>query len=222
MTDVSTTHLPPIGNTGVEPTVTSVGWLAASIRPEDQPPDPFGLARLCSEHAPGGQAFGRALKWYGRSIRHDAGLWVVGYEGVGSARGTLSVTVSQDGCDAAPGLVLALLRLGMRASRLDLAGDVHDALARPRSYFDRRTQARTRTNLARWTYLEAGDGRSTVTIGARSSDRYARIYDKGDGRVRHEVELKGELAAGVAGRLLAGEAVADLWRDQYGRLVQWH
>lgn len=221
MIERSSTLLPPIGNTGVEPTVTSVGWLSASLRPDGVPPDPFGLARLCTEYAPGGQTFGRALKWYGKSIRHDAGLWVVGYEGVGTARGTLSITVSQDGCDAAPELVLALLRLGMRASRLDLAGDVHDALARPRSYFDRRTQARTRTNLARWTYLEAGDGRSTTTIGARSSDRFARIYDKSDGRVRHELELKGALAAGVADRLLAGETVADLWRDQYGRLVQW-
>lgn len=228
MTEPSTPVLPPSSNTGVEPDMTSVGWLTASHRPEwldGAPLDPFVVARLVADHRPGGSTMGYGSTWYGKGIHADDGTWTVLHDGVGGARGSLVVTLRGTATEACPELVLAVLRLGMRASRVDLTGDVHDGLARPRWYFDRRALATTRTHRDRWVITEAGTGLTTLTLGARASDRMARIYDKPfdpeHWRVRHELELKGKLAASIGDRLVAGADPAALWRAEYGRLVEW-
>jgi len=222
-----TPFLPPVSNTGVEPSSVTVGWLAGTIRPGEPSAIeklPFDLARVMSAHLPGGSQMGAAFHWYGKSLRGSQGEWSVGYEGVGDARGTCQVVLRQAAIETAPELVLALLGLGLRASRLDLAGDVHGDVARPRWFFDRRHLARTRTHVGQWVFREDGTGLTSLTLGARASERHARVYDKptADGwRVRHELELKGTLAAAIAGRLLTGSDPATLWREEYGRLVQW-
>lgn len=229
MRNASTGLLPPISNTGVEPLLTvNVGWLGGTYGAGSEvpaPPDPWQAVRLLQSLWPGGSTQHRGTTWYSKGVRHDAGLWVVLYEGVGTARGTVAVTVRQDATEGNLRAVLAVLGSGLRPSRLDLSADASGTSPRPRAYFDARNEARTRTRRAGWVYREDGAGLASLTVGSRSSERYLRVYDKptaaGQRRVRHELELKGDLAVAIARTLADGAEPAAAWATEYGRLVVW-
>jgi len=59
-------------------------------------------------------------------------------------------------------------------------------------------------------------------VGARSSERYLRIYVKGDDWIRHELEAKGQLARELSRQLQLGRAPRELFGPEYGRIVRWH
>jgi DNA relaxase NicK len=64
------------------------------------------------------------------------------------------------------------------------------------------------------------EGDQKLTIGSRVSDRYVRVYVKGE-RVRHEIELKHAPAVDAWAALLGGVGVREVWADHYGRVVLW-
>jgi len=212
-----------------------VAWLAGTWPPDwsggSSPRDPWQALRLVQSHWPGGTTQHSASTWYQRGVRADDGSYLLLWDGVGSARGSVALTVRQSaledmgraGRDAA---VLALLGDGLRPSRVDIAADARGSVPRPDTYFARLRagHASTRTRPASWVLTVNGHGLGTLTIGSRSSPRYGRIYDKPDElgwRVRHELECKADLAVAIGKRLLAGETAARIWSDEYGRLVQW-
>lgn len=216
------TFLPPFTNRGVESGGVSVAWLQASRPAED---DRVAAMRLAMDLG-GPSATGRPIPHYERAIRSDRGLWTVGYCGQGDARGTVAVTLRQSWWEAVgdpgPWLVRLLTVDGFHASRVDLAGDdLRPDAPRPRAYFDRRALAWTRTHRDRWVYREDGAGRQTLNVGAGTSDRQARIYDHAPGCLRHELELRRDVARAAGAALAAGERPAVVWAAEYGRLVRW-
>jgi DNA relaxase NicK len=80
--------------------------------------------------------------------------------------------------------------------------------------------ARSRSRRAGQVLTVDWGGGEKLTVGARASVRYLRIYAKGD-RVRHELELKQDAAAPAMARLCSGESLLSVWASEYGRVVTW-
>jgi hypothetical protein len=235
--------LPPESNTGVEPVTVAVDWWhgtralsVADLTREDLPgagvPDlerllGHGLARCLGSvtGSRGSHTLG-PTGHYQSGVAADDGGWSVKWDGSGGARRTALLTVTGAGWSSIPpeGHPAALGALqGLtegRTSRLDLAGDAAAGARHPRWYFDRRVAARTRTRRGAWTLTERGDGGETLYVGSRTSERFLRIYRR-PGAIRHELELKGDLARLVAAAAAAGTPLAALWSAEYARLVVW-
>jgi DNA relaxase NicK len=65
-------------------------------------------------------------------------------------------------------------------------------------------------------------GGEKLTIGSRVSPRYGRIYLKDDPpRVRHELELKQDVAGQAWDLYRAGFDLGAIFAAEYGRLVEW-
>jgi DNA relaxase NicK len=143
---------------------------------------------------------------------------------MGGARGTVYVEVRQSVWETGvPGDLEAWLLGSVRPTRIDLAVDGYGSdRPGPAALFRRLPAAETRTHRRSWVLTVDGDGGEKLTVGARSSDRYLRVYVKGAGRVRHELELKGAIARGAAEALVAGGDRASLFSAEYGRIVRWH
>lgn len=215
--------LPPFSNTGVESGDVGLSWLGGTIRSDDGEGVGWGLTRRLG----GPSTLTGSTVHYRAGVRADDWSWSVMWGGMGGAVGTVYATIRQSYLErvGSDGLALArdLLRDGyLASSRVDLAGDdLRGSGPRPRWYFDRRAEAWTRTQRGRWQFTEQGSGSQTLYVGSRSSDRMLRLYDHAPSVLRHELELKGVVAAGVGVALGSGASVADLWAAEYGRLVRW-
>ena len=103
-------------------------------------------------------------------------------------------------------------RMGIRtrASRVDLVidggdytpADVRDAFVAG--------DVRTYTRRDKWAWHQNGDQGTGFTMGSRSSERYARVYDR-RGPTRFEVEFKGDRAAAIWMQLCA--TPVEKWPD---------
>jgi hypothetical protein len=100
-----------------------------------------------------------------------------------------------------------------RLTRLDVALDV-DAPLDFRALYDAAQSGRLNTKAKRSTFWTEGEG-ATVYIGARTSTRFLRVYNKAAeaglsfDRTRLEVEFHGR-AAQQAGQYLAGRGLTDI------------
>ncbi len=96
-----------------------------------------------------------------------------------------------------------------RVTRIDIAFD--RVPFTPRQAFDAWVRGDVRCAASRKSYkwIESEDG-NTLYIGSRTSDRFARIYDR-RGFTRVEMELKGPWGEGIA--LLIARAPHSEWRD---------
>jgi hypothetical protein len=162
--------------------------------------------------------------YYRAGFAFDDGQASVLYDGLGRAAGGVLVSLRQTlferlGPSASLDLV-ARLAPGLHTSRLDLAADAAADTCRPTDLFAMLPAARSRSRREHRVLTVDGAGGEKLTIGSRSSERYLRVYVKGE-RIRHEVELKQAAARAALGRVLRGEALANVWASEYGRLVQW-
>ena len=215
--------LPPFGNTGVEPVNVTVAWLAGTAVIWDAEDHGAAIGWDLWRKIGGSSILAGSNRHYDHGVRADDWGWQVMWAGRGGATGTVYCEIRQTRLEAADGLALArqLISAGIRASRLDLAGDdLRPDAPRPRTYFDARQTAWTRTHRDRWVFREDGTGRQTVNVGSGASERQARIYDHAPGVLRHELELRGDVARSTAAAL-AVAAPAALWAAEYGRLVRW-
>lgn len=218
---------PPYGHTGVEVAPAHLSWFAGSAVTDSDADLGRDLSARLRALFPVGTSQGHTSH-YAKGHRADDWSWGVYWSGLGSARGTVYAEVRQgiwEGlADADAAALAATLTATVRPSRIDLAVDLRGGPP-PRWYWDRRALAESRTHRAGWSYTENGAGWQKVTVGARSSTRYLRVYTAAShaGSTRHELELKAETARAIAPSL--GE-----WRDalpsgfaaEYGRLVRWH
>lgn len=225
--------LPPRSNTGVEPGDVSLGWLAGT-RPiwdeGDERRTAWDLFASVRDFLPGPTTMDVRSQWYSRGFAADDGSYAVFYEGVGSARGGLMLSVRQGGWERiGPAAALDAMRVflggSLRVSRVDLAGDDRrqDGRRTPAEWFSLLPAARSRSRPENRRLLVNGLGEQTMTVGSRTSERYLRCYMKldRDGVVRHELELKQATAQTAVARILGGASLFDVWQAEYGRLVQW-
>jgi hypothetical protein len=161
---------------------------------------------------------------YSAGVRADDWSWSVLWHGLGGAQGTVFATVKQRTFEALAGAALPLaveLLASVRPSRIDLAADCLSAgTPGPAALFERRAAAWTRTRREGWELTTRGDGGEKLTIGARASDRYVRVYT-GHGGVRHELEAKGAVAIAIGAALRAAVPPMAIWAAEYGRVVRW-
>jgi len=180
--------------------------------------------RTLGDLLPGGSNMNARSQWYGRAFARDDNAATVYYEGVGRARGSVMLSIRQSWFEQLPGdpvPSIAPMLTGWHVSRVDLAADTPaDTALPPAELYARLPTARSRSRSAHRVLTMAWDGAQKLTIGSRASERYVRVYIKGD-RIRHELEMKG-VAAGDAWAALAGGATpARVWTAEYGRVVQW-
>jgi hypothetical protein len=199
----------------------TVGWIGGTMRVVDPPTLGFDLARRL---IPGGGMLAPGNRHYRSGVRAWDWSAQVLWGGSGSNADTVYVEVRQSAIedrddDGAP-LVVSLVNAGLRLSRLDLAGDAGAGSRRPSLFYGMCRAATTRTHRDGWELRQRPDGDERLTIGSRASERYLRIYVKGD-VVRHELEMKGKLAAATGAAVHAGQALGPLWEAEYGRLVRW-
>lgn len=212
--------LPPLGPTGVEPEIVSLGWFAGTAAPDDPPATGWGIVRGLV----GPSTLSPGNRHYSAGVRADDWSWQVLWAGRGGAAGTVYVEVRQGVWEALPpdgaADLAGRLLTAVRCSRLDLAGDVLLPCALPSDLFAARDRARTRTHRGGWELMVRGDGGQKLTVGSRTSERYLRVYVK-DVRVRHELELKGATGRAACAAILSGDSLRAVWGAEYSRLVEW-
>ena len=230
--------LPTNSHTWVEPSDVTVGWWSGTTHPGEWDGDtPEDRATLPDVRAawsmfsdlqarlPGPTNSLVRSKWYGRGWGRDDGAMQVFYAGVGRARGSVMLSARQSWWEQAdaPDLIawFGALTRGWHVSRLDLAADdrAPDHLT-PRALYDRLPAARSRSRPEHRALTTDWAGNEKLTIGSRASARYGRIYVKGE-RVRHELELKQDVAGRAWVQLTNGVSVPRVWADEYRRLVEW-
>jgi DNA relaxase NicK len=109
----------------------------------------------------------------------------------------------------------------LTVTRLDLAGDDHSVgRASPEDLYALAPRARTRVHRRNIALTVDLGGGAKLTVGARSSALYLRVYVKGD-RTRHELELKGAAALRAVTMFGASASWGAIWADEYARLVRW-
>lgn len=144
---------------------------------------------------------------------------------MGGASGSVYFEIRQsifEGAGVPDDLVPWLLGQGVRASRVDLAVDLHGpGWPTPATLYQYLPAAETRTQRRTWELTTNWDGGEKLTVGARSSERYLRVYVKGDQWVRHELELKQAAALRASETLRVGGPLAPLFAAEYGRTVRW-
>jgi hypothetical protein len=211
--------LPPVGNTGVEGS-PRVSWLSGSIRGPDGPPiGPTFWDQHLRTH--GEDWLQSGAKHYAKGFRTRD--WSIGvyWDGQGDARGTVYVEVRQGALERMPEPDALTIASTIRTRRLDLAQDDDRGILRPPELYDAVREATTRTHRAGWRLESTSYGdRTTLYVGSRSSERYLRVYDRPP-VVRHELELKAELAGAVSAAWVAGAPLDGLYWAQYVRLVAW-
>lgn len=111
-------------------------------------------------------------------------------------------------------------QMGYRATRIDLAIDVHDSGMDITKMYRQLKNGKATSGSTKINLIEGIDGGCTLYIGSRQSERMIRIYDKaaeqsipGDWK-RIEIELKGEVARGLGTRL------ATLTENQLGSVAK--
>lgn len=209
----------------------SLGWLAGTrqVWADDgtEQAVAWDLFRTMQGFLPGPSAMGVRSHYYQKGLALGDGGATILYEGVGDARGTVMLTVRQRGFEQAADAALDLFRWVVghcaRVSRLDLAGDSRLTERTPASYYELLPAARSRSRLASRVLTRSWSGEEKLTVGARVSDRYLRLYqtEARPGVVRHELELKGAAAGSAVGSIVGGASLFDVWSDQYRRLVEW-
>jgi len=202
----------------------SLSWLAGTTHHDDDRALGLRLSESLRPWCTGTSQESRGSRHYSKGHRADDWSWSVMWGGLGGASGTVYVEVRQSvwECGAPLTLALGLLSI-LRPSRVDLAADVlGPGFAVPSALFRALPAAETRTHRASWVLTVDGCGGEKLTVGARSSERYLRVYVKGANWVRHELELKGANAGAAADALRAGAAPAAIFSAEYGRVVRWH
>lgn len=198
MAEVITGPPPPATNRGVEMSQGAqigLGWIDGSAWFDD----PGGLLEVMTKHLGPSDGAGPGTAFYGTSAKFDRGRALVHWNGKQNAAGTSRAEVKQqalDGLGFAGGLALLvdLKREGFMLSRLDEWVDDYDGRITP----DRvraavnGSQAVTHARPGRWVHNDE-DGSSTYYLGAPSSDRRVRTYDK-RGPVRMELQARNDWA----------------------------
>lgn len=207
MAEVSTGPPPPATNRGVEMSEGArigLGWIDGSAWQED----PGGLLEVMTKHLGPTDGAGPGTGFYGTSAKFDRGRALVHWNGRVNAAGTSRAEVKQQALD---GLGLAgsleLLRdlrgEGFMLSRLDEWVDDYEGRVTPARVREAVNggHAVTHARPGRWVHNDE-DGSSTYYLGAPSSDRRIRTYDK-RGPVRMELQARNEWAR-ANGRELLG------------------
>lgn len=232
MDKATTGVLPTRSHTWVEPSSVTLGWLAGTRQvwqstegPADERAAAWDAFARIRDRYPQPNNMNARTTYYRRGFAMDDGCAAVLYDGIGRAAGGVMVTLRQGlfeqlGPESSWALVVELLP-GMHVSRLDLAADASgsDCLS-PAVLFGLLPAARSRSRLDNRVLTVDAAGGEKLTIGSRASERYLRVYVKGD-RIRHEVELKQATAGAAMVRLAAGEPIPKVWAEEYGRIVAW-
>jgi len=112
-------------------------------------------------------------------------------------------------------LLLQGLEQGWKPTRIDVAFDIHDSGVTVRQMHEEYT-ADDRGRMIRSVGLKESRTGATFTVGARSSEKYLRIYDKAGEQgvrgdwVRVEIELKGDAAIEYAGDIATDDSSASV------------
>jgi hypothetical protein len=227
MFELSMSTVPPYSYTGVH-RIGSVGlgWVAGTVVTAESEADADRWAGVLGGYLPGVvERVKYGSRHYSFGLAAPSGTWTVWYDGRGAAEGTLFVQVRQgafelldDGRDVGLARVVAA---GVRLSRLDLWWDDAESRVRPEELWALMKAGLVRPRAQSREFTEYADGHGILRLGGRQSERYQRVYDKWDGagrRVRHELEVKGSVAA-EAGELLGASAqLADLFDREYERM----
>lgn len=122
----------------------------------------------------------------------------------------------------AAGLLLELVGLGVKVTRIDFAFDDKSGLLDLAQVAGSVRAGNYVSRSRKWTFLENDEGGQTWAFGRRSSDSFIRTYDKAaeqhvDGHwVRVELELKGERAEAAVRVLL--KCAVESWPE---RVASW-
>lgn len=200
-----------------------ISWVAGTA-PVSGPDVDLGWRLSEPLRALGGSMLdGRGNRHYAKGLRAENWAWVVLWGGQGGAVGTVYVEVRQSVWEGgAPSSLAKFFLSELRPSRIDLACDlVGLGAARPAALYGLRGSAWSRTERRGWELTQRGDGGEKLTVGARSSERYLRVYVKGDDFIRHELELKGAIARATASELVLGAAPRAAFMAEYDRIVRW-
>jgi hypothetical protein len=186
---------------------TGLGWLRGTIKTLETADVLDTLLGYFGPHQPrqGG------TRWYRSAANLAERSVMVAWDGVGQASGTVMVEVKQTALDGlgwerSVELLSDLASLGLRASRLDLYYDDRERIASPGEVWEALSAGQGVTHSQSFERHEDQDHRSTANLGARSSLRYLRVYDKPDesgDRVRWEIELHDESARSAVSLLLS-------------------
>jgi len=225
-TTVHNLRLPPLGNTGVNNSA-EVSWWSGTSRVED--PAAVGK-KLYSDHLRDWFATAPSPGWtatedmhYRAGYRLDDWGASVRWDGSGDAAGTVAVEIRQESLALLPQGVLDSLVLMFRTGRLDLVRVDPDSLVSPAELYGAIRTAQTRTHRKGWRFTSSNwQLDENLNVGSRKSARYGRFYTREQNRgVRHELELKDELATQVALELAAGASVDALYAREHEALVSW-
>lgn len=197
-----------------------VGWLTGSHRSDRDAEDGYRWVDAIKVWVPGQWSLG-GRGYYGKGAHLDDWSTVVSWDGRGGAKGTVSVDLRQGACEHVPAKDLTDRFSQLTAARIDLAGDDYGARARPRDLMHGLLSHRIRSHVKkanRRLYFQA-DGTTGLELGAATSDRSLRCYDKLERHsVRTEVRLRRDYAAEVWALACAGWALGPLWLREVLRL----
>jgi hypothetical protein len=160
---------------------------------------------------------------YGSGYRLDDWGASLYWDGRGDAAGTVFAEVRQETLAVLPPEGLPTLLDTFRTARLDLVCVDLERRVLPADLWDGISTATTRTHRARWRRDISNYGlNDTLYVGSRKSERSGRFYIKeSNAGVRHELELKGDLAGKVAMEWVAGASLGALYAREHEALVSW-
>lgn len=121
-------------------------------------------------------------------------------------------------------IITNAIRTGARATRIDVAMDFYNGRAEVSAYATALERGNAITSAKSWRKIQNSEGGATLYVGARSSERMVRIYDKKAERaaafevvdmaswIRAEVEFKGDRAKNLL-LALKGNDIDDALRS---------
>lgn len=204
-----------------DPPRLGLGWIQGTTRTADRNRVLVALAQIW----PGGlvKVRDRGLPWYDRSASVGGRGVFVAWEprSASSPANEVYIQISQTaldelGWDGQKRLVAVLVKLGLRASRVDVYVDDLARLADPvEQVLAAMVRRDTRSRVKKWKRIDNSDGGATVNLGSRSAEFMIRSYRKwaesGDpaAGVRWEMEAKGERAGLVLALIVGSPAPAE-------------
>ena len=208
---------PPLGVTGVRTGEVLVGVHGLSLTMWTPVQNAVAIvAAAMGVKMPTFERTSHGAQGYETSFQGPVGVRVYG-DPAGGGENQSHVVIPGGACEVMGGDGLLAVqqicdRMGIRtrASRVDLAIDGGDYTpADVREAFVE-GDVRTYTRRDRWAWHQNGADSTGFTMGSRTSERFARVYDR-RGFTRFEVECKGTRAEAIWRQL--SHTALDLWPD---------